>query len=195
MMLVSILLLSVACSSAYVVPSNPLNRIQAFAREQLVKVGWQMIQNLGEVKPLELGVDVEIRESYGRGRGVFALRQISPGEVVGIYEGQQLCDADYAFAVTKGITSGNYGFGVGDGWVCDGEDPELSSWLRFINHSVRRLNCDSGTLKAFGMSLGILVEVISPIQPGQELFVDYGRDYWDDAVGPIGLQRFLIDFA
>ena len=49
--------------------------------------------------------------------------------------------AEFEQALLADETTGDYAFQVIPGWVVDGEDPERSSWSRYVNHSMRRQNC------------------------------------------------------
>ena len=80
--------------------------------------------------------------------------------------------------------------------MVDGEDPQTSSWQRYINHSLRRQNCVAGACRAFGHTLGIYLEASRPIEAGSELFSDYGHVYWDSELGSnrLRLRRLIVDF-
>mmetsp|Transcript_29340 Transcript_29340/g.89849 ORF Transcript_29340/g.89849 Transcript_29340/m.89849 type:complete len:86 (+) Transcript_29340:3-260(+) len=66
--------------------------------------------------------------------------------------------------------------------MIDAEDPETSSWLRYINHSSRRVNTASYFASPRpGLASGqgaTYFQTTKWIRPGEELVVDYGEDYW-----------------
>jgi SET domain-containing protein len=86
--------------------------------------------------------DVTLRESPGKGTGVFTLKPLQPGQLVVRYTGELRRRDDHIRALGSGSTTGDYAFRLGAGWVVDGEAPSKSSWGRFINHSKRKSNCE-----------------------------------------------------
>ena len=117
---------------------------------------WDLTTSLAEVEELIEGLDYSIQPSEGKGLGLFALRPLGPGSVVGFYSGPIISDAEYDDAVAAGRSSGDYGFGLGNGFVVDAEDPTTSGPLRFCNHSGRRPNCEMGACKLFGKTCKLL---------------------------------------
>ena len=144
----------------------------------------------------KLGEDVAVRSAGDKGSGIFALRKIEQGELIGRYDGQLLTDE--AFQSSK--SSGLYAFGMANGWVVDGEQPRNSNWLRFLNHSVRRANCNSDDLWEEGGPLGLAAIIIvakQDINEGDELMFDYGDEYWSILAPYFSLSapsRFAIDY-
>ncbi|KAL1507937.1 hypothetical protein AB1Y20_007541 [Prymnesium parvum] len=129
---------------------------------------------IANVQELQVGRDVDVRLSAGKGLGAFACRPLAPGTAVGRYDGiLRRNDETYA-ALMAGATSNDYAFNLGNGWVVDGEFPERSNWLRYINHSKRRANCMLGPLSIFGVTYGVFVKTCKPINAGDELLFDYG---------------------
>ena len=53
-------------------------------------------------------MDIEVRETARRGRGLFALRDLSEGELVARYSGVMATEAEYREAWLAGLTSGVY---------------------------------------------------------------------------------------
>jgi hypothetical protein len=102
---------------------------------------WQARCALVGSGELQLGKDIELRPSFGKGMGVFALRNIPVETVLSRYSGQLYSVAEFEQALLADETTGDYAFQVIPGWVVDGEDPERSSWSRYVNHSMRRQNC------------------------------------------------------
>lgn len=183
--------------SALLVAAQGL-RLEAFARSVSADAAWALTCTLAEVQPLKLGVDVQLRESRGRGLGVFAARDILPGEVLGRYEGRLMSETQYTAAVATGSTTGAYAFELGDsGWLVDGENSLQANWLRFVNHSVRKANCEAGACKVFGETFAIYLEATRPISAGRECFFNYGREYWDRELGSrnrLTWRRLKIDY-
>ena len=162
-----------------------------------------------------LGVEFERRPSAGRGQGLFALRDFDDGEFVCLYTGILRSEKEFKEAIDAGETDGNYVFvlqesewltGDGTRMLIDGYDPDRSSAARYINHSIRRQNCAFVQMYEDVSILGLHLELdyfavhvrtVKRIRRGDELFLDYGEDYWDPiAPRPRALnpQRFAIDF-
>uniref|UniRef100_A0A7S4HCS0 SET domain-containing protein n=1 Tax=Prymnesium polylepis TaxID=72548 RepID=A0A7S4HCS0_9EUKA len=138
--------------------------------------------SLAEVEELMEGLDYSIQPSEGKSLGLFALRPLGPGSVVGFYSGPIVSDAEYDDAVAAGRSSGDYGFALGNGFVVDAEDPTTSGPLRFCNHSGRRPNCEMGACKLFGKTYGVFLETSKDINAGDELLFDYGGDFWSGSI-------------
>ena len=174
-------------------------QLQTLARTAASDAVWALTCRLADIKPLALGDDVVIGESNGRGSGIFAERDLLPGEILGRYSGKLLSEAQYQAAWAAGETSGDYAFELGDSeWLVDGEDAATSSWLRYVNHSVRRANCEAIPCNLFGETYAIYLQTMQPIARGDECFFDYGSGYWDRELGSsnkLTWQRFKIDNA
>ena len=160
---------------------------------------WELQLQLAEERELVLGEDVIVLPSPGRGQGVFALHSIDDGALVSRYEGIVRTTADSNRARVLGRTSNEYALNLdvdeaGNGWVVDAEFPERSGWQRYINHSVRRANCELAGATALGRRYCTYFRATRAIAPGEELFFNYGTRYWDVRVGRWSLQRFVIDY-
>lgn len=152
----------------------------------------------GGATELELGQDVEVRASPGRGDGVFAKRRIPAGTLVTRYTGA-LRRQDAQFEIAKaGLTTGVYTMNL-DEWVVDAEPP-LSGYARFINHSVGKQNLtpldvdlpDELRWLPLPSPFARWFEASCDIEAGEELLYDYGEDYWDRLMPLFGsLQRVL----
>ena len=172
---------------------------------------------------VELGKDVILADSPGRGKGVFAARPIEEGTLLTPYFGpikhfEDIIDAE----------NNCYMFDLGTGgYVVDGSDPERSSWGRYFNHSRRRQNCHAELVESkvlssalFGRLLfggarrrsstgseeatavgagattttGIIIRASRRIEIGEELFIDYGDEYWEGLV-PNPIARLKIHYG
>jgi SET domain-containing protein len=153
--------------------------------------------NLLDQQECMVGVDVEIREAGGqKGLGVFALRALETGELVGRYSAPVLSMNDAIRATEAGTTSDNYSFSLdGADWVLDAEDATRSNWLRYLNHSRRRDNVIPGPANIMGFNYAAVFQVSRPIQPGEELLFDYGAGYWDRLYpNRLDPRRVAIDY-
>ena len=160
---------------------------------------WDLQLQLADDRELLLGEDVVVLPSPGRGQGVFALRAIEDGALVSRYEGIVRTTDDSNRARVLGRTSNAYALNLdvdeaGNGWVVDAEFSDRSGWQRYINHSVRRANCELAGATTLGRRYCTYFRATRPIASGDELLFDYGQKYWDTRVGRWNLQRFAIDY-
>ena len=165
--------------------SNPITTSLLAAASDLA---WQTRCAATGTAALRLGEDVEVRPSPGKGRGVFALRDIPDEAVVARYAGRLYAQAAFDAAESAGETSGDYALELAPGWIIDGEDPERSSWARYINHSMRRRNCFALSGPGF-----IYLRATKDIPKGGELFFEYGDDYWQERAPERSWRRVAID--
>ena len=56
----------------------------------------------------------------------------------------------------------------------DGQDKSKSNWLRYLNDARSNYN----NIKPYQYDGKIFYKTMEDIQPGQELFVNYGGSYW-----------------
>lgn len=184
-----------------------LEGVCCYARPALLKriepvrwasdVAWATSCLISSRTELALGRDVEVRPSGGKGQGVFALKPIGKGQLIGRYQGIVRSDYDYSVAYEHGLTSGAYIMTLGDTWVLDGDDEERSAWTRFVNHSKRKANCASYmlTISPLEQRLNcVYFEATRDIASGEEILVDYGEEYWDSRIGRWSLNRLAIDY-
>jgi len=143
---------------------------------------------------LGLDKDVAICPAGVRGYGVFALRDLQPGTMVGWYTGRLISDTEHEVLLKVPGYSAEYIMRIADpdrpagdgqeGWMIDGEDAQTASWTRYINHSVRKRNVESFYLRPrqdFPSHFGALyIEVVAAVRAGDELLLNYGKEYWDD---------------
>lgn len=101
--------------------------------------------------------DVEVRASLLHGDGVFAARDFSSGELIGVYEGRVVTSTDSPFTLWLEDAEGRF-FGIeGDGQ------------LAFMNHAD-----DPNALVGQG---GPFVYSRRPIPKGAEITMSYGEDW------------------
>lgn len=108
------------------------------------------------------------------GRGLFALEPIPKGACIVEYTGRILTEEEccnsrsrYLFKVTERKTI--------DGW-------NKRNTARYINHSCRP-NCEIEIRKG-----RVFVMAKRAIKPDEELAYDYGKEYFDDLIKPIGCK-------
>lgn len=108
------------------------------------------------------------------GLGLFTEVPIKKGEYVIEYVGEVITEKE---ANRRG---GKYLFQTSANRHIDGTTRK--NIARYINHSCRP-NCDTDIIKG-----RIYVETKRTIQPGEELFYDYGKEYWDEHIQPKGCR-------
>ena len=123
-----------------------------------------------------LGTDVEVRPSGKKGNGLFAMRSIEEGSVIGRYNGELLTDEQYEVRLQESDDGeGMYVMGLGNGYVIDGEDPSKSTFVRYMNHSRRRANCRAEEVvdtDVSGPFAAVAVMAERDIAAGEELLFD-----------------------
>ncbi|TCG06745.1 SET domain-containing protein-lysine N-methyltransferase [Paraburkholderia steynii] len=110
---------------------------------------------------------ITARRSPVHGRGVFALRPVAPGERLIEYTGE-VTSWRRAAARQRSETGHTFVFGLPDGRVIDGSRGGNSA--RFINHACAP-NCE-----AIETGDRVFIHALIAIQPGDELFIDYGLE-------------------
>ena len=144
------------------------------------------------VKECEVGVDVEVADAGRKGRGVFALKPIAAGALIGRYSAP-VVRKDKASL----LNDGTYRFNLEDNaFALDAVDPARSNWCRYMNHARgERANVDSVPAVALGINYGVVFQASCPIAAGEELRFDYGEEHWDE-VYPFQLdpRRLLVDY-
>ncbi|KKW68652.1 hypothetical protein AAV94_03745 [Lampropedia cohaerens] len=117
------------------------------------------------------GRRTQVRRSGVHGRGVFALQDFAPGDLVIEYRGERIswAEAERRHEAKAGDPFHTFFFQTERGDVIDGGSHGNSA--RWINHSCEP-NCeaqedDDGR---------IFIVALTPIQAGQELFYDYALE-------------------
>jgi SET domain-containing protein len=107
----------------------------------------------------------------GAGRGLFAKRRIEEGDTIGFYTGEVIDEAAF--------NDPQRPFSAYVLWVCRthiivGEGPK-ANYTRFINHS----DTPNAFLIVSSRWKTARFEALRRIEPGEEIFFNYGDDYWD----------------
>jgi len=117
--------------------------------------------------------DFEIRTSTieGAGRGLFTKVRIEPEDTIGYYTGEIIDEQEFYRPDRP--------FSAYVLWVCRthiivGEGPK-ANYTRFINHG------DEANVFLIVSSRWKTArfEALRTIEPGEEIFFDYGEDYWE----------------
>ena len=112
---------------------------------------------------------LEIRESPGKGWGVFTLKPIQASTFLGHYEGIL---RPGIFNTENRYVSDVIGFNRQPSGVIDGENILFSNWTRFINDG------KTPNVTFSPVPYQLLVHTSVDLPADAELLVDYGENYW-----------------
>jgi SET domain-containing protein len=110
----------------------------------------------------------------GVGKGLFAAVDIAKGDFIMEYVGNKI-----PTAVADDMDSA-YLFEIDEDWTIDG--PTEINTAGFINHA-----CDPN-VEAEIEDGKIMITAIKDIKKGEELSIDYGEEYFDEFIRPIGCR-------
>lgn len=108
------------------------------------------------------------------GEGLFARVPIRQGEFILEYTGERIPTA------TADESPSRYLFEVNNKWTIDGET--LTNTARYINH------CCVPNVEATIERGRINIYALRDIAPGEELTIDYGDEYMDEFIRPVGCK-------
>lgn len=114
------------------------------------------------------------RSAPGAGLGLFATQPIKKDEFIIEYVG------DVITAKEADKRGGKYLFETSSRRVIDGST--RTNTARYINHSCKP-NCETEIDRG-----RVYVYAKRSIKPGEELAYDYGKEYFDDFIKPIGCR-------
>jgi len=120
------------------------------------------------------------------GLGLFATKPIKKRTIIVEYKGRRITNAE---ADRLEAQNSRYMYELNTRWTVDGSS--RSNVARYANHSCRP-NAESDVLlgpRAQGRRGGmVIIRAIRNIQPGDEITYDYGKDYFDGFIKPIGCK-------
>lgn len=182
----------------------PLVASFAFERPVLDALSFSLLS------AIEHGVCV--KDSAGKGLGAFAGTAILSGAWVGEYKGEILTRSEVegrywgkrkpkaadrrwkkSRVRRKQGLSGDYLFDMSDDLYIDGEDADVSSWCRFMNHASDDAANECNVETRFTRQIWDGEKIVEPrlwfvalrdISIGEEMLYDYGVEYWDDDLQP-----------
>lgn len=128
-----------------------------------------------------LGVYVAPSRIPKAGKGLFAARAFKKGETICIYDGELLTTAQYDKRYDK-EGYGSYGMTLNRNWVIDARKTSsgVARYICDFNGSGKKPNVEYQEYKR-----KIEVVVVKKIEPGDELYADYG----DEIRIAMGLQK------
>jgi SET domain-containing protein len=121
--------------------------------------------------------DVQIRYAVGRattGLGLFATRPIAAGRRIIQYVGPILTSEEVE------RRTGRYFFSIDEEYAVDGS--ARTNLARYVNHSCRP------NAEALVEGKRIWIWSRRAIEPGEQITIDYGKEYFDDYIKPVGCK-------
>lgn len=119
------------------------------------------------------------RSRPGTGQGLFALVPMLRGEFIVEYTGKKI-PTPYADTL-----SSRYLFEIDKEWTIDGSP--RSNIARYINHSCDP-NVEALIEKGDDGENHINIYAVRAIKAGEELGIDYGDEYYDEFIRPVGCK-------
>ena len=108
------------------------------------------------------------------GNGLFADQLIKLGTIIGLYDGEVIDEAQRK----ERISAGNVHVMRVDQHFVDGSTSE--GYMKFINHHFQP-NCEVVQWQVKGETFAA-VTTIKDIQPNEQLFFDYGNQYYPEVI-------------
>lgn len=122
-----------------------------------------------------VGATVEVKPSRPEvGWGLFALIDMAKGDFIAEYTGEKIPTKIADTLKTR------YLFELNEEWTIDGTSP--SNIARSINHS-----CEPNA-EAEIVDGEIIIRAAVDIVAGEELTLDYGEEYFDEFIRPVGCK-------
>lgn len=112
------------------------------------------------------------------GLGLFATAPIKRGAFIVEYSGRRIPTPEARAREAK--TGVRYMFEINSRWTVDGSSRRNIG--RYANHSCRP-NAESAIVKG-----KVILRAIKAIAPGEEITYDYGREYFDLFIKPVGCR-------
>jgi len=111
------------------------------------------------------------------GLGLFATVPIAKGAFIIAYQGRRISHAQAERLEARGA---RYIFEINSRWSIDGSSRRNT--MRYANHSCRP-NAESDLVKG-----EMILRAIKAIQPGDEITYDYGEEYFELFIAPVGCK-------
>jgi SET domain-containing protein len=112
------------------------------------------------------------------GLGLFATEPIKKRAFIAEYKGRRLTTEQAEKCEAR---NAKYLYEINSRWTIDGKS--RSNVARYANHSCRP-NAESDTIRG----KKVILRAIKNIKPGEEITYDYGSDYFDVYLKPIGCK-------
>jgi uncharacterized protein len=128
-----------------------------------------------KIKVMTLKQDYYAVKRTATGLGLFALKAIPKGKRIIEYTGPLISNEEVERRKT-----GKYFFGINTKWSIDGSP--RSNIARYINHSCRP------NAEALVSGHRVWIWSMRNIKAGEEITFDYGKEYFDDHIKPVGCK-------
>ncbi len=117
--------------------------------------------------------DFEVKPSTiaGIGLGLFALKRLRKGDIIGHYTGKRLTEEQ---ANNEPYVNSRYLVWICTDWYLDAQGHD-GNYTKYINHS----NTPNAELVTSTRWKSAKIRALKRIEPEEELFFDYGDEYWD----------------
>jgi SET domain-containing protein len=112
------------------------------------------------------------------GLGLFATEIINKGDFIVEYKGRLLRNAEADAMADRGS---KYLYEINSRWTIDGSSRK--NIARYANHSCRP-NAESDVTR----ERKVVIRAVKKIRPGDEITYDYGRDYFNLIIKPMGCR-------
>jgi hypothetical protein len=112
------------------------------------------------------------------GLGLFAMKEFRKGEFIVAYTGRRVTDAESARREARGC---RYMFEINSRWAIDGSSRR--NIARYVNHSCRP-NAEAVIRRRYR----IVYVARRRIKAGEEITVDYGKDYFEGFIEKQGCR-------
>lgn len=110
----------------------------------------------------------------GLGHGLYATALLRKGDFIVEYSGKQI-STSYADTLKT-----RYLFEIDGTWTIDGSD--MHNIARYVNHSCEP-NCECEIRDG-----RVLIYATRDIEKGEEITIDYGEEYFDEFIRPVGCK-------
>lgn len=122
----------------------------------------------------------EVRDGRpGTGRGLFTRQAIRQGEFVLEYKGRRIPSS------IADEMSSRYLFEIDGTWTVDG--PPSRNTAGYVNHACVP-NVEAEIEAGDDGKDHINIYALRDIEPGEELTIDYGQEYFDEFIKPVGCK-------
>jgi uncharacterized protein len=111
------------------------------------------------------------------GLGLFATAEIAKGAFIVEYKGRRISTAQAAWLEARGA---RYLYEIDRRWTVDGSSRRNTA--RYANHSCRP-NAESDVVGG-----KVILRAIKTIKPGDEITYDYGEEYFELFLEPVGCK-------
>jgi SET domain-containing protein len=111
------------------------------------------------------------------GLGLFATANIAKGAFIIAYQGRRISHAQAERLEARGA---KYVFEIDSRWSIDGSSRRNT--MRYANHSCRP-NAESDLVEG-----KVILRAIKTIKPGDEITYDYGKEYFELFIKPVGCK-------